>query len=207
VSRHLRWSLARIFEAATPLALIVIVWQLVVTLRLLPAFLVPSPASVLAVLVIRRELFLQHTLVTTVEIVVGFALAVVVGIPLGWLIVSSRLLERIVYPLMVGSQAVPKVALGPLLVLALGYGVLPKVLLALLVAFFPIAAGAAVGFRSLDRGGRLPLAGRRVVLTDPLDAGHPPADLPEAASTGRLASHLRRAEGRLGPGSGRGCGR
>lgn len=144
--------LARCAEIAVPVIVILALWQAAVSLRLLPPFLLPPPADVLAVLVSRWQLLLQHTTVTTLEVALGFALAVAIGIPLGWLIVSSAVLERTIYPLMVGSQAVPKVALGPLLVLAFGYGVLPKVVLAALVAFFPIAAGSAVGFSTLDAG-------------------------------------------------------
>jgi NitT/TauT family transport system permease protein len=139
-------------EILVPVFLVVIAWKGAVYFRLLPAFLLPPPEDVFTVIVTRWRLLLEHTAVTALEIALGFALALAIGIPLGWLIVSSSLLERTIYPLMVGSQAVPKVALGPLFVLAFGYGVLPKVILAALVAFFPIAAGAAVGFGSLDVG-------------------------------------------------------
>jgi NitT/TauT family transport system permease protein len=142
----------RCAEILTPIIVVLLVWKAVVHLRLLPAFLLPPPEDVFAVMVKSWQLLLQHTAVTALEIALGFVLAVIIGIPLGWAIVSSRFLERTIYPLMVGSQAVPKVALGPLFVLAFGYGMLPKVILAALVAFFPIAAGSAVGFGSLDAG-------------------------------------------------------
>ena len=144
--------MARSLEIGVPIAVLLVLWQGIVSFRLLPSFLVPPPGGVFTVMVTRRALLLEHTAVTALEVLLGFILAAAIGIPLGWLIVSSSVLERTIYPLMVGSQAVPKVALGPLFVLALGYGVLPKVVLALLVAFFPIAAGSAVGFGSLDAG-------------------------------------------------------
>ena len=144
--------MARSLEIGVPIAVPLVLWQGIVSFRLLPSFLVPPPGGVFTVMVTRRDLLLEHTAVTALEVLLGFILAAAIGIPLGWLIVSSSVLERTIYPLMVGSQAVPKVALGPLFVLALGYGVLPKVVLALLVAFFPIAAGSAVGFGSLDAG-------------------------------------------------------
>jgi NitT/TauT family transport system permease protein len=152
MGQHLRRLLARSLEIVVPIAVLVVLWQGVVSFRLLPSFLVPPPLAVITVMVTRWDLLLHHAAVTTLEVSLGFILAVAIGIPLGWLIVSSRALERTIYPLMVGSQAVPKVALGPLFVLAFGYGILPKVVLALLVAFFPIAAGSAVGFGSLDAG-------------------------------------------------------
>jgi NitT/TauT family transport system permease protein len=149
---QLRRLTTRSLEIALPILVLLALWQAVVSFGLLPSFLVPPPLAVFRVMVVRWDVLLQHTAVTTLEVSLGFLLAAVVGIPLGWLMVSSRALERTIYPLMVGSQAVPKVALGPLFVLAFGYGILPKVVLALLVAFFPIAAGSAVGFGSLDAG-------------------------------------------------------
>src|SRR5262249_34235090 len=143
---------ARSLEIVVPVGALLVLWQGCVSFRLLPAFLVPPPCAVFAVMVNRRDLLLQHTPGTPLEVLLCFILAALIAIPRGSLILSSRLPERTIHPLMVGSQAVPKVALGPLFVLALGYGILPKVVLALLVAFFPIAAGSAVGFSSLDAG-------------------------------------------------------
>jgi len=152
MGQYLRRLAARSLEIVVPIAVLLVLWQSVVSFKLLPPFLVPPPGAVFAVMVARWDLLLQHTVVTALEVLFGFVLAIAIGIPVGWLIVSSSFLERTLYPLMVGLQAVPKVALGPLFVLALGYGVLPKVVLAMLVAFFPIAAGSAVGFTSLDAG-------------------------------------------------------
>ena len=150
--RYLRWLVTRFLEITVPIAVLLLLWQGVASFHLLPSFLVPRPGAVFAVMVERWDILLQHTVVTSLEVTLGFVLAIAIGIPIGWLIVSFSFLERTIYPLMVGLQAVPKVALGPLFVLAFGYGVLPKALLALLVAFFPIAAGSAVGFASLDAG-------------------------------------------------------
>ena len=148
----LRRLLRRVLEVTLPAVGLLVIWQAIVAFQVLPSFLVPWPGAVLAVMVAQWDILLEHTIVTSSEVVLGFVLAIAVGIPIGWLIVSFSFLERTVYPLMVGFQAVPKVALGPLFVLGFGYGVLPKALLALLVAFFPIAAGSAVGFASLDAG-------------------------------------------------------
>jgi NitT/TauT family transport system permease protein len=152
MKENFRRAVTRVLEIALPIATILLLWQLIVSFKLLPFFLVPPPITVFTVMTTQWELLLWHGSVTALEVLLGFLFAVVIGIPLGWLIVSSSFLERTIYPLMVGAQAIPKVALGPLFVLAFGYGVLPKVVLAVLVAFFPIAAGAAVGFSSLDAG-------------------------------------------------------
>src|SRR6202023_717554 len=127
--RHMQEGFRRVvtraLEIALPIAAIFLLWQLIVSFKLLPFFLVPPPITVFTVMITQWELLLWHGSVTALEVFLGFLFAVVIGIPLGLLIVSSSFLERTIYPLMVGAQAIPKVALGPLFVLAFGYGVLP----------------------------------------------------------------------------------
>jgi NitT/TauT family transport system permease protein len=176
--RYLRQLVTRVLEIAVPAVALLVIWQVIASFRLLPPFLVPQPEAVLAVMVAQWDILLEHTIVTSSEVVLGFVLAIAVGIPIGWLIVSFSFLERTIYPLMVGFQAVPKVALGPLFVLAFGYGVLPKALLALLVAFFPIAAGSAVGFASLDAGWFLLMRSMRASRLQTFRKLQVPAGLP-----------------------------
>jgi NitT/TauT family transport system permease protein len=176
--RLLRRLLTRVLEIALPVGGLLVIWQAITAFQLLPSFLVPRPKAVLAVMVAQWNVLLEHTIVTSSEVVLGFVLAIIVGIPIGWLVVSFSFLERTVYPLMVGLQAVPKVALGPLFVLAFGYGVLPKALLALLVAFFPIAAGSAVGFASLDAGWFLLMRSMRASRLQTFRKLQVPAGLP-----------------------------
>jgi len=80
----------------------------------------------------------------------GFALSVVVGIPLAMLIAGSRTVEDYLYPLLVFSQSIPKVAIAPLFVVWFGFGLLPKVLSAFLLGFFPVVVSAVQGFKSVD---------------------------------------------------------
>ena len=87
---------------------------------------------------------------TLVAIIGGFALSVVIGIPLATLIVFSRLAERIIYPPMIASQAIPKVAVAPLFVVWMGFGVIPKIWIAFLIAFFPVVIDTVVGLRSVQ---------------------------------------------------------
>jgi NitT/TauT family transport system permease protein len=86
---------------------------------------------------------------TLVAILGGFALSVVIGIPLATLIVFSRFAERALYPPMVASQAIPKVAVAPLFIVWMGYGIMPKVWIAFLIAFFPIVIDTVIGLRSI----------------------------------------------------------
>jgi len=85
-----------------------------------------------------------------VEIVAGFTAATVIGIPLGMLIFSSRLIKRAIYPILVASQMVPKVAVAPLFVIWFGTDLTPKVLISFIIAFFPIMVSTVVGLESVD---------------------------------------------------------
>jgi NitT/TauT family transport system permease protein len=88
--------------------------------------------------------------VTVAEILWGFALAIVVGVPLAMLIVASPAFERSIYPLLVASQSVPKIAIAPLLIFWAGLGMFPKILVAFLIAFFPVVIDTVVGLRAIE---------------------------------------------------------
>ena len=127
-----------------------LLWQLVVVVTQVKRFVLPQPLQVLERGFVSLDLLLANTPPTVLAIALGFVGAVVVGIPLAVLMVASRALENSLYPLLVGSQGVPKVALAPVLVVWFGFGVLPKVIMAMLIAFFPIVINTAVGLRSID---------------------------------------------------------
>ena len=93
-----------------------------------------------------------HTLWTTGTILAGFVSAAVVAIPLAMLIVMSPVLGKLLYPPIVATQAIPKIALAPLFIVWFGFGMMPKVTVAFLIAFFPIMIDTIVGLRSIDPG-------------------------------------------------------
>ena len=127
----------------------ILVWEGLVRLLHVPQWLLPAPTVIAAEIAAKPQVFVQHALVTAGEIVLGFVASVVVGVPLAFAIAHSRLFERAVYPLLVASQAVPKVAIAPLLIVWFGFGTLPKVVVAFLIAFFPIVIDTVVGLRSV----------------------------------------------------------
>ena len=137
-----------------PAALTVIaaiaLWEVAVRLFRVPEYLVPAPSGALLALGAEWRYLLLHTWVTTQEILWGFALAVVVGIPTAMAIVYSPVLERSLYPLLVASQSVPKIAIAPLLIFWAGIGMFPKVLVAFLISFFPIIIDTVIGLRSVE---------------------------------------------------------
>ena len=137
--------------AAPGLALIVIaLWQVAVPVLGLSEFVLPTPAQIVARMARDHALLLKHGAVTLFEVLAGFAIAVAAGIPTALLIFYSRIFERAVYPLLIAEQAVPKVALAPLVVLYLGYGWAPKIFLAFLIGYFPIVVSTVVGLQALD---------------------------------------------------------
>jgi len=130
---------------------IFLLWELCCRLFKVPDFILPSPSVIIDKIATSWWLLLVNGLVTAQEIVLGFGMSVVIGIPLAVLVVYSRVFERVAFPFMVSLQTIPKVALAPILVMWLGYGILPKVMVAFLISFFPIVIGAVVGMRSAEK--------------------------------------------------------
>lgn len=124
------------------------VWWLVTIVFSIERFLVPSPADVVASFLELPGYLLEQSLVTLVETIEGFALSIVVGIPVALLIVGSRVLERTFYPLLLAVNAVPKIAIAPILVVWFGFGQWPKVVLVVLVCVFPVVISTASGMKS-----------------------------------------------------------
>jgi NitT/TauT family transport system permease protein len=132
------------------LLLTIVLWDVVVRLFKIPPYLIPKPYDV--ILTFRTdgaELFRQ-AVPTTLATIGGFLLSALFGIPAAMLIASSRTVESYVYPLLVFSQSIPKVAIAPLFVVWFGFGMTPKVISAFLLGFFPVVVSGVQGFKSLD---------------------------------------------------------
>ena len=149
--------LARIFRSALryrnvaiSFVLLIVVWEAAVHLLGLPLYLLPAPSDVWNGFLSQPWRMLQNTLVTLQIIMVGYALAIVVSVPLALLIAFSRFVQTTLYPLLVVFQIIPKIAIAPLLIVWFGFGFMPKVVLVFLLSFFPIVISAIAGFRSLD---------------------------------------------------------
>lgn len=146
-----RWVHGRLGAFVLPLTTVVAlvgIWEAAVALLDVPRWLLPAPSAVWAGLLESIETLPRHTWATLVETLNGYLLAVVTGIPLAVAIVYSRALERTVYPLLVAMQAVPKVAIAPIVVVWFGFGLTAKVVIVFLVCFFPIIISAVSGLRS-----------------------------------------------------------
>ena len=132
------------------LAGLVVLWELWVKLADVPKWQLPAPSAVAVELVSSKALLWKHTLVTLEEIAVGFAAALAAGLLLAAGIAYSRVLERSVYPIVIASQTVPVVAIAPLLLIWVGYGLAPKIIIVALICFYPIAVNTVDGLKAVD---------------------------------------------------------
>jgi NitT/TauT family transport system permease protein len=120
-------------------------WEAATYAFKIPRFIMPAPSAILGEGWEWRYRFINHTWVTLYETLGGFALSIAVGVPLAVLIVYSPALKSALYPLIVLTQSVPKIAIAPVLLLVVGHGEFPKVIVAFLVAFFPVVVDTATG--------------------------------------------------------------
>lgn len=143
-----RW--AQIIPPVLLILLLLICWQVATGLWQIQTWLLPSPLRIVQAGLEARDLLGPHIWQTLSETLVGFGLALMVGLSLALLIDFSAILRRAIYPLLVISQTVPIIAIAPLLVIWFGYGILPKILVVALVCFFPIVVSTADGLQSVD---------------------------------------------------------
>jgi NitT/TauT family transport system permease protein len=129
------------------LAAIALWWGAIAVFDIQP-FLLPSPGDVVGKFFEQPGALLRETGTSLLETVEGFLLAIVIGVPIALVIVRSAILERLVYPLLLMVNSIPKVAVAPLLVVWMGFGQWPKVVMVLLMCFFPIVISTAQGMKS-----------------------------------------------------------
>ncbi len=126
------------------------VWETAIWILHTPTYILPAPSQIFLGLISDLGLLWVHAQVTTMEILVGFVMSLAIGIPCAILIVYSKPLESALYPLLVFSQIVPKIAVAPLFLIWFGFGWAPKILLVVLIAIFPIIINTIIGLKSVD---------------------------------------------------------
>lgn len=138
-------GLGAVLLPAAGLLVALVAWWLTARLELVHPAALPTPGSVLAAFVDKPARMLEHTWDTTLEILIGFVLSAAAGVLIGLSLAGSRTVERMFTPLLVAVNAVPKITLGPLLVVALGWGQRPILTMVFLLCFFPIVLSTATG--------------------------------------------------------------
>ncbi len=127
-------------------------WYVSTATGSVPAFILPPPQDVFAALAdgLRSGLFLSNALVTIQESLLGFLLGVIIALPLGYGIAKSRLFAATLQPYLAAGQAIPAIVIAPVLVLWLGYGLVPITILCMLVVLFPMVITTALGVQTID---------------------------------------------------------
>ena len=139
-----RWA-----PVVTAIALLIL-WQLVCTLFKIADFIFPSPLTIVQAMIEFAAPIGEAAWKTFWVTMIGFAIAIAVGVLLGFLVGSSRLAYAAVYPLLIGFNAVPKAAIVPILIVWFGIGIGPGILTAFLISFFPITVNIATGLATLE---------------------------------------------------------
>ena len=130
------------------LALLVVLWQAASSTGLVEEYVLPGPLAVAESMVADADRYWEASVPTLSAITLGFVLSVLIAVPIAIGMVYSTIFERALYPLLVLSQVVPKVAIAPLFIIWFGFGDPPKILMVVLISFFPLVIDAAVGFHA-----------------------------------------------------------
>lgn len=183
-----RTGLGRGIRLLMALAVLVVIWQLVLIVTGVPRYILPSPLAVGRALIDQRALLAHHAGITAIEIVAGLVGGVLLGLATALALARFRPLRRTLLPLLLISQAIPLFALAPILMLWLGYGLGPKILMAMVIIYFPVASTGYDGLRQtpqgwLDLAQTFGLSRRQRLMRVQL-----PAALPSLASGFRMAA-------------------
>ena len=127
-----------------------VIWEILVIVLNIKPYLLPRPTTVLQTIIERWSTLLEHGWVTAYEMLVGYFVAIAVGVPLAIFITASPTFDRFITPILLFAQTVPKIAIAPLFLIWFGFGMAPKVWVAFLISFFPIVIDTAVGLRSIS---------------------------------------------------------
>lgn len=131
--------------------IILVIWELAAVMGWLPQFIIPAPSEILMSLISQREVLFHNSLITLIQALVGLFFGIILAFILAIGMDNISLVRKAIYPYLIVSQTIPTVAIAPILVLWLGYGMLPKVVLVILTTLFPIVINILEGFSSVDK--------------------------------------------------------
>ena len=133
------------------IVVILILWQIMSVIGIIPKFMLPSPLAVVKAFIKDFPLLMLHTKVTLIEAFLGLGIGIILGFVMAVIMDKYDFAYKSIYPVLVITQTVPTVAIAPLLVLWLGYGILPKITLIVITSFFPITVGLLDGLKATDK--------------------------------------------------------
>ncbi|PIP50291.1 MAG: nitrate ABC transporter permease [Candidatus Brennerbacteria bacterium CG11_big_fil_rev_8_21_14_0_20_43_10] len=129
---------------------LIALWEIWVYFGNIPKWQLPAPSAIAQELVASWELLSHHAYITLQEIIIGFFVALVSGVFLAGALVSSKILERAILPILISSQTIPIIAIAPLLLIWVGYGLASKVIIVALISFYPIAVNTIDGLKAIN---------------------------------------------------------
>lgn len=132
-------------------AFIFAIWEVTISLFQIPKYILPAPSAIFKTLIEARKILWQHTQTTLMEAALGFCIAILFGVLVAGLMNKYNLIKKTLYPMLVISQTVPIIALAPLFMIWLGYDMLPKIVIVVLVCFFPISVSVTEGLNEVDQ--------------------------------------------------------
>ncbi len=131
--------------------LILVFWQMCVSLEVIPDYLLPSPLQIVEAFIEDFPLLMEHAKYTLATAFIGTAIGLIISFVLSILMDLSKTMKELIYPVILLNQTIPTIAIAPLLIIWLGYGITPKVVLVVLAVFFPITIALVDGYQSLSR--------------------------------------------------------
>ena len=143
-------NISKAFRGSLFIVLLLLLWQILSTSGLLPAYLLPSPIDVVRAFIADFPQLMMHSRITLLEAALGLLFGILSGFICAFLMERTPFIRDALYPILILTQTVPTVAIAPLLVLWMGYGMAPKIVLIVIVTFFPMAVNLYQGFASAD---------------------------------------------------------
>lgn len=153
IERQLPSSKYRLVGRLTPYLIVVgmlLLWSAAVAVFEIPDYLLPAPQDIVHRIIKEWPLLLRNGGYTLTSVLLGFVASILIGVPLAFLIVVNRTAERAMMPFLIMSQTIPKVAIAPILIVWLGFGLLPKIAIVFLISFFPIVVSTVAGLKSVE---------------------------------------------------------
>ena len=144
---------ARTYSWIIPIVILfglIALWEIWVQFGDIPKWQLPAPSAIVRELVASWSLLLHHAYITLQEIVLGFLLSLILGLLLATAIVRSKILERAILPILISSQTIPIIAIAPLLLIWVGYGLASKIIIVVLISFYPISVNTVDGLKAIN---------------------------------------------------------
>lgn len=139
---------SKLLPSISLIAAILVIWQLASSLGFVEEYLLPGPVQIVMEMLDNADFWLRNSMPTLMAILVGFVVSIAISLPMAIGMVYSAYFRKALYPLLVLSQVIPKVAIAPLFIIWFGFGDFPKILMVILIAFFPLVIDAVVGFQA-----------------------------------------------------------